>query len=407
VRTDLFGEEVFFEDPSLLDQLVTQKLVAIKEELLAEGWGWVETALEYDYHAVSNCSRLRATPVDPPAELVAAMEAAEAELAEAEKALEADEDETPELHDRCDAAEEKLASVKEQISGFVRFDPKKMSAAGCYVCVKHDGAARIERGLVRKQDEKKAKGKQDKTASNDEKGADLSNALLQDLGVYRLQVAQVALSQNPALAYDLLVFRAASDALGAHGAYDGPSVRFEGCYAKPSVEGETAAGKAFEEIFSGLPRKWLKPESEAKRFELFQKLAAEEKAAILAYCVANTLQPRTLRPETGEPSAYEATLAQTGVDVADHWRPTEEGFFSRLTRTQLLSIGEELFSPSWAKARETNKKTELVKELAQAFAEPDRYGNGSDRIRAWLPPGMSFGTVAKKTAPKRKGKKAA
>ncbi|WP_164893512.1 ParB/RepB/Spo0J family partition protein, partial [Mesorhizobium sp. M7A.T.Ca.US.000.02.1.1] len=45
VRRDLFstdGQAAILTDPELLDKLVADKLEATKENLLAEGWGWVE-----------------------------------------------------------------------------------------------------------------------------------------------------------------------------------------------------------------------------------------------------------------------------------------------------------------------------------------------------------------------------
>jgi ParB family chromosome partitioning protein len=409
IRTDLFGEDVYLENPELLDRLVGEKLEAIKAELLAEGWGWVELAVDYDYSTVSKCGRLVAIPVDPSDELVAAKEAAEAELEAAEEALdkaeEADSVES-ELYERRDAAEECLREIEQQMRECVRYNAEHIPTAGCYVTLGHDGTARIERGYVRKGDEKKAVKETKEAATASEPEADLSNALRQDLGVYRLQVARVALAENPGLAFDLLVFRAASAALGNYREYDGPDVQFARCGAQPSAGGDTPASIQFGKVLNELPTKWLEPDGEVRRFEQFQKLTPDEKNALLAFCVAESLRPSQVASPVTDESAYDAALAQTGVDVAAFWRPTAENFLSRLTRDQLLKLGAELFSDEWVRNRVEHKKAELVKELHEAFADPDSYALGADRLKTWLPPGMAF-TASPKPAKKRKTKKAA
>src|SRR5207244_861049 len=66
-RADLFGDEVYLEKPALLHKLVEQKLSAIRQELEAEGWGWIEINPERDYSAISRCDRIKPRLIDAPA----------------------------------------------------------------------------------------------------------------------------------------------------------------------------------------------------------------------------------------------------------------------------------------------------------------------------------------------------
>src|SRR5205823_3841191 len=57
-RADLFGSEVYLENPELLNRLAQEKLDGIREELEAEGWGWVEINPEGDWDAINRCGRI-------------------------------------------------------------------------------------------------------------------------------------------------------------------------------------------------------------------------------------------------------------------------------------------------------------------------------------------------------------
>ena len=58
-RSDLFGEDVFLEDPEVLDKLVEEKLNEVRRTIEAEGWGWIEVSIDRDYAFVGKCGRIR------------------------------------------------------------------------------------------------------------------------------------------------------------------------------------------------------------------------------------------------------------------------------------------------------------------------------------------------------------
>ena len=61
-RADLFGDEVYLEKPALLHKLAEEKLDAIRQELEAEGWGWIEVNPERDWDAIHRCGRIQPQP---------------------------------------------------------------------------------------------------------------------------------------------------------------------------------------------------------------------------------------------------------------------------------------------------------------------------------------------------------
>ena len=60
-QSDLFSEAVYLENPQLLNDLAAEKLDAVRQELEAEGWGWIEVSPERDWQVLH---QLRP---DPPA----------------------------------------------------------------------------------------------------------------------------------------------------------------------------------------------------------------------------------------------------------------------------------------------------------------------------------------------------
>ncbi|WP_435018432.1 ParB/RepB/Spo0J family partition protein [Tundrisphaera sp. TA3] len=413
-KTDLFGEDVYLEDTALLHRLTGEKLEAEAEALRADGWGWVEVTFDDDYSFTRRCGRIEAVPLDAPAELMAEQKAVEAEIEAIEREWdEADEDDDALLDaisERRNAAEARQEAIEAKLESFVDFLPLEKKLAGCFVSIGWGGKLDIEKGLVKPEDKKVvAKGQPDADADDEpEDKPGLSQALIDDLKRYRTQVAQVAFAENPAIAFDLLVFTAAKAVIGNSSIFDGPDVHFRENHLRPSVEPDTAATERLDAIREALPLAWLKEKTEPQQFAAFRKLADEDKHRLMAYCTAMTLQAKLAPGEGKQKSAYDTALGLTGVDVAGYWRPTAANFLSRIKREQLLEIGREVLiqGESWAIAMKDAKKAALVAELDAAFAKS---GNPDtrDAIREWLPEGMAIAKPEPVAVKAKKGKQAA
>lgn len=412
IRTDLTGES-FLENPELLNALVTEKLKLAEQELLAEAWGWVQVAQEQDWKATQGCSRIKAEPVDVPQELIEAIEAAETKVAAIEKeAEEMGDDEWPDdFYDRQRTAEESLDALNEEIATYAKCNPDQMKTAGAYAYIAHNGTLNIDKGLVKKQDAKKAAQMAAGATDDDqpvEKPKGFPESLKRDLESYRLQVAQAEIAKNPHIAFDLMVYSVAKGVLGNRHVHDGVDISFRQHWGTETVnKQETSAGNAMEAVKTGLSLAWLEanPIDEVERFRLFMGLSEAEKHAILAYCVATTLQPKL---DSGkEPTAYDTALALTGGDVAAYWRPNATNFLSRVTSSQLLEIGQEIFGGNFTTQYGKSKKGELVTLLDKGFANPDKAMDREkvNRLMNWLPVGMAFGAAPDAEPKPAKGKK--
>lgn len=419
-RTDLIGDVVYLENPELLNALATEKLRLAEKELQAEGWGWVRVDQEHDWQVTNGCSRLEPVTADAPEELMAELKRLEEEQLAIGEQIDAteDEEEIGQLSERDHELENLLDGLANQIAAHAKFDPEQMKSAGCYAYIYNDGTFTVERGLVRRADRKAvAKGSSvglnvDTPAVEKPKG--LPESLKRDLAAYRLGVAQAEIAKHPAIAFDLLVFKVAKNALTMRGPSDGPNVSFSREFALGSCKDASEFLKAqMAPLAEDLPKGWLEAGTEADQFLAFQQLSEYQKQAMLAYCVALTLQPKL--DDGKKPTAYDVALAQTGASVADYWRPTKENYLARVTKDQLLEIGKELVGgdrgETWARNNANAKKGDIAGELHRTFAEPERDGMTAEqieRVKGWLPDGMAFMAAPEpKPAKGKKAKKAA
>jgi len=414
-RADLFSQEVYLEKPALLNRLAEKRLDGIRLELEAEGWGWIEINPERDYTLINRCSRIQPRLIDAPSEWLDLKTQLDAELENIEQALE--DTESDEFLDQQQSVRTRLDEVEEKLAAFVGFDAGHKALAGCFVSIGQDGTPFIDKGLVRPEHRKQLA----KLLMTDEgdgqpvkvkpKGQ-LSETLRRDLAADRLQVAQVEMAKHPMIALDLLVFQVASSMLDIPSAGDGADVHFKVPRLNRTSEQETTtAGDALAAIVKSLPVDWLKPRLEAARFEAFRLLPETAKLDLLAYCVALTLKPK-LAPTAGEDvTAYDIALSMTGSSVASYWRPTKDNFLGRVTRDQLLAIRSDVLGKAWSQSHGDDKKVTLVEHLNRAFSDPDKSGRTPEQVeklRSWLPIGMSFGIATyPKPAKARKVRKAA
>ncbi len=416
-RSDLFGNEVYLENPELLNQLAQEKLDGIRKELETEGWGWVEINPERDWDAINHYSRIQPRLIDAPAELLARREEIKAEIETASMALDDadDESEISAFEQKHEDAEKRLEQIEEQLSAYVGFDTRQKALAGCHVSISHDGTHVLDQGLVKPEHRKLLATLLGADFGNEptrtkSKGA-MPESLRSDLAVSRCQIAQVELCRHTEIAFDLLVFHVASKTFDNRPVMDGPDIKFNRPRVKAGDEHRSTPADALEAIGKSLPTEWLKPKTEDARFEAFRALALPQKLDTLAYCLALTLQPKLGPVQGDDATAYDTALALTQAGVESYWRPAKDNFLRRISRDQLLALGRDTLGEQWAQARASDKKAELVEQLDRAFADPAKYGRTPaqvEKLKSWLPAGMAFAVAAApQPAKARKARKAA
>jgi len=132
-----------------------------------------------------------------------------------------------EIDAKRDKLQEQLEEVEEELGEYKSFDPEDIKTAGCYLTIGHDGKIAIDRGLVRPEDKKAiARGETPVAGESKPKEKGFSQALVDSMKQYRLQIARAALTENPEIDFDLLVSKAAHGTLTNNHLYTGPDVSF-------------------------------------------------------------------------------------------------------------------------------------------------------------------------------------
>ncbi|MBY4640452.1 ParB/RepB/Spo0J family partition protein [Gluconacetobacter entanii] len=151
IMRDLFEADDggWLQDPATLDRLVMEKLTAAAEDIRAEGWKWVETALSFPWGHTRQFAEIDGTEVPLTNEETARLKALRAEQ-EAIEAEYAQADEYPEEVDaRLGEIEQAILALEERP---LAFDPADMARAGAFVSLDSDGTLQVERGFVLPED---------------------------------------------------------------------------------------------------------------------------------------------------------------------------------------------------------------------------------------------------------------
>ncbi|SDF09501.1 ParB/RepB/Spo0J family partition protein, partial [Rhodospira trueperi] len=155
IMRDLFSEDDggWFQDMTILERLVGERLSALAGEIKAEGWAWVEAAPDFPY---GHTNGMRALTGEPSPRTDAEEHERHGLLAEIDRILGA----YGEGEDLTHADERRVQEIEARLEVLdtrpVVYDPVEMARAGVFVSIAMDGTAHIERGYVRAEDEPRA-----------------------------------------------------------------------------------------------------------------------------------------------------------------------------------------------------------------------------------------------------------
>lgn len=378
VRRDLFDDEQsrFLSDPALLERLATAKLEALADAVRDEGWKWVEARLAVDSTALRQfapCPYGRREPTSAEQEELDALDRRSAELEEQGRAL----DNAPEWSDAeaelIDLEERDIAERRKAFDEALRiWTPEAKSCAGTIVTVSRVGDADVIRGLVREADRKalaaatRAAGREpgsddhasastgseagndDETspsrrpANSERKTPGLSEALAKRLGAHRTMALQAKLVGNPPLALACVVHVFVLRVFGAE-------------YPRESSALQVApqlTGAAMEAVADDLKtsRAWLTvrqarntwaarlPADQGQWLAWLIERTAPELIELLALCGALTVNAL---PGMSSSASANAIAAAAGLDMADWWEPTAQGYLQHVPKAQIIQALKE------------------------------------------------------------------
>ncbi|WP_158624708.1 ParB/RepB/Spo0J family partition protein [Caulobacter sp. 602-1] len=431
ILRDLFSEDDggYVEDVPLLDRLVAEKLSALATEVReTEGWRWTAAYLDYPHgHGLSRVYPRQVVREDAEQARLDALRDEYAALSEEWGAV---EDLPAEIDARLSGIEDALAASPD-----VAFDPAEVAYAGAMIILGHDGAVRIERGLVRAEDvppppapeeeagegedagdgedgappwdEDEAAGAEDHAEPDEPEGdatAPLAARLVADLTAHRTMAMRETLARSPDLALVALTHALVLRAFVQYGAMptclDIRLTSYSLSGEADGIDGSSAALAVAERHAA-----WAAhvPTDAADIWAFVVGLDLDSRMSLLAHCVGlsvNALHGYERRP--GAWAHADQLAAALDLDMADWWSPTADHYLARVTKAHTLAAVREAVSPEAAERLRGEKKDALI-----AAAEPQLVA------ARWLPkllrtsrvepdgPGEALGEAQAPTDPKQ------
>lgn len=391
--TDLFEERAYLSDSDLLRQLACEKLDKSAERLRKrEGWKTIDVGIDAA-RGIFNLNRLQPQPVGVPAEVTEALRQA----VEERDAIEASDEEWTEASEAAfDALTNTIAALEKRIDSHREYTDEQKVTAKCVVSVGRNGKVQIDRGLVtRAQANRLQSGASEN--DNSKQGNALPNALANDLGAERQQIAQAALANDPKLAGDVLLYRLCQQVLGGSRWEEGAiEASFDSRLTVDDALAETKAAERLEKTRRLLITEWMSLESKGAQFAALRQLAPSEKNRLMAYCVSACLKVN-FGAYKAKDSVTATILTDLQPDFAKAWRPSANNYFKRLRKAALLSHGKAWFGKVWETTHANAKKGELVATLDAFFngSAPAGLDAKQKVIREqWLPKGFGLEATA-------------
>jgi len=401
ILRDLFTEDGggWFEDVALVERLAAEKLRAIAESTqAAEGWKWAEAHIDYPH--AHGFGRVYPGPVQrneaDQTQIAALSEEYDALVSE----WDAVEDLPAEVEARFKAIEAALAAFGDDYA----YAAEDVARGGVFVVLGHDGHPRIERGLIRPEDEQgrepdapeveaepEAEEIEDGEVDEEEGLAPLSERLVLDLTAHRTLGLRDALASQPNVALIALVHALALRCF--YPPYEQAScleIKAVSAYLDGHAPGlsETAGGRRIAERHESWAQRLPREAAEAWVF-----IAALDGGALLdllAHCVSLSVNA-VRNPLDRKPAAWvhaDALAGAVGLDMTAYWTATGRSYLGRVTKARIGEAVREAVSEEAANQIAALKKTEMA-EAAEALL----VGTG------WLPPLLRTATSPAATVP--------
>jgi ParB family transcriptional regulator, chromosome partitioning protein len=364
VRRDLFAEDdegVFLLDGQLLDRLALEKLKTEAETVKAEGWQWVEPALELDRPEMDFRVR-RPDPLPLSEETQAERERLDDEynaLFGSDRELDEEESE------RLDAIEQRIAELEDRE---VAYSPEVMAIAGAIVTLDSEGGLDVLRGLVRPEDEPESEDRSESSGTKER--PEFSAKLTQSLTAAKSAAIGAALTGNHDVALAAVVHALALSVFN-HGGDTRLEVRGKVTRYGEDSNGADELSAAHESWSERIPTDkmallaWCLEQKQETLLDLL---------AFCAGCTVNAVQAKQDSTDDERLQHANALASALKLDMTQWFTPTAENYFSRVGRQSIVKAITEATGKPAKRSWEKLKKTELA-----ALAERETAGTG------WLP----------------------
>ena len=349
VQRDLFSEEERYStigDPQLLKTLVLDKFKSLEQDLLKEGWGWVQYSFDYDDAAIKGFVRCFPKEREMTESEAATWNLWEERLYELEEMLSDYEDpqdgDTVSVNLAAEQAEyDNLVDTRDKFQESLLDWGGIQNKSGVYLYLTSSGDLASQVGLVRKGD-MEAKNKIDGTVEVDvevKKPDTISSSLQSYLACVRTSALQAELVKSPDTASVLLVHSLALKIFygrWTHGSFFDIALTPNTDEIKTSITvfENTPAGEYLGKIHA----KWQSqlPNDQSLLLDYLFSLGGDELQELFAYCVGQTLNTHQTNPVSFDGFCKLSELLN--LSIFNYWKPTKDNFFGRLKKSQIFSV---------------------------------------------------------------------
>lgn len=408
VARDLFTDDRggWFENVPLLERLATERLTREAEVIGAEGWKWVEAALDFPYGHNTGLRRIAGERPQLTPDEQAAYEALTDEL----DRLYSEHAEGEDLPEEVDL---RLGEIETAITAFqnrpMRYDPGEVARAGVFVSIDGFGALKVDRGYIRPEDEAPppeidaAGTSEDAAPSTSCKGPAVRRAvitvggqpaepdddavikplpdrLMTELTAHRTLALRDALACNPRVAFTVLLHKLVTDVF-QHASRAG-CLEASVCHVVFSMQADDLKDSPSAASVTERHEGWKAqlPTAEEEFWDWLDGLDDGSRLALLAHCVSYGVNAQYERahpygPVT--PQSIQQRIADAdrlahavGLDMAEAgWRPTVANYFGRVTKARILEAVREGKGEQAAQLIDHLKKGDMAKEAERLLAD--------------------------------------
>ncbi len=415
VMRDLFSadEDGWLQDPALVERLVCEKLATAAREVAAEGWKWVEAAIDLPFGCEHGTRRITGTTVEPSDDEQSQLDA----LVEEHDAIGMEYRDESDLPDEVAARLAEIdAEMTPLVSRPVTYDPDELARAGVFVSLMHDGRLRIDRGYVRPEDEASAthegeqhgneqgetgpgdsttgstvvvhgQGDNDQAADEiDDVVRPLPDRLVSELTAERTLALRDAVAKAPGAAFTALLHALCLSVFRSHGVNGCVQIGVTQAWlgnAAPDLR-ETVWSRSIETRHG----QWSErlPTDPSQLWSAIEALSPDDQMTLLAHCVSLGVNAlfEPVKGHDGRVSAHsiaqritsaDALASVVGLDMAEEgWAPTADNYLGRVTKPRIIEAVREAKGDATAALIEHLKKGDMAREAERLLA-----GTG------WLP----------------------
>lgn len=381
---DLFGEDIFIQNHSLMLELFEEKTTSLVDELKSKGWSWVKVIPNLDYRTTSEYQRI--DPVSK--EKTKDQEARYTALINESQRIEAEQEELPDPagdnEEEYDELEKQLDAIQDQINAIddecVYYPAEVMALAGAFIYL-NNSELNVRLGFAKKEDiaqlkkvlqssKDTAKSASELVSPKAEKTKSVhSEAMTKRLYAEKTVALQWEVVSNQTMALATLAFPLVKQFFYPRTANPFPlRLSIEGTshallQANPLIEQSTA----YQEL-AKLHDEWQKrlPKKEKELFAHLQTLEPLDILALLSYCAVQGING------LGGSEAQDPLkdLAKTvNLDMKKYWKPTGDSYFKSVSLAQIGAVAKEVGQKELGAQIEGKKKAEAVALAEKALCD--------------------------------------